>query len=102
MPTAIQTSFADRILDTLALFRIECLSLGFEFPGIVLPPSFVSGNVWTPVDVVTAISRATLVAVEPRTMATKGDQIGQREIGVIPHATVVILAGSPTRYRRWY
>src|SRR5260221_226797 len=102
MPTAIQTSFADRILDTLALFCIKCLSLGFEFPGIVLPPSFVSGNVWSLIDVVTTISRATLVAVEPRTMATQGDQVGQREIGVIPHATVVILEGSPTGHRGWY
>ena|SRR5439155_71846 len=93
MPMAIQTSFANRILDTLALFRSECLSLGFKFPGIVLLPSLVSRNVRRPVDVVTTISRATLVAVEPRAMATKGDQIGQREIGVIPHRDYCDIGG---------
>src|SRR6266851_8406095 len=88
MPTAIQTGFANGICDTLALPGIERWSFGSKCLAIVSLPFFINRNVRSSVDIVTAISRATLVTMEPRAMAAKSDQIGQREIGVVPHRDI--------------
>src|SRR5213593_643910 len=57
-------------------------------------PSLVWINVRRLESIVETIDRATLISMQPRAMASKRDQIGGRNIGVVPHERTRLISCS--------
>src|SRR6266568_4931494 len=68
---------------TLRLVQRDWFAL--ENLRIVLMPSFVWINVTRLESIVETIDRATLIPMQPRAVASKRDQIGERNVSVVPH-----------------
>jgi hypothetical protein len=72
-------------LNTLTLIDAEDQSVRFECAEVALFPSLVGRNMWSLVNVVKTIRRAALVPKQPSAAAPEGNQISEREIGIVPH-----------------
>src|SRR3989442_3604949 len=85
IPLANGSRFTQGRFNGLALRRVQGSRLGLQDVRIVLMPSFVWINVRRLESIVETIDRAALISVQPCAVASKRDQIGERNIGVVPH-----------------
>jgi len=92
MPLPQLTGCANGALNRSPPSCIEDYRLAFKRLSIVTMPSRIRLDVWRFVSVVKAIDRAALVAVQPRAVTAKCDQISECYIGVIPHTSQLLMA----------
>ena len=67
--------------------RVQRNRLASEDSLVVLAPSLVRIDIRRVESTVETIDRAALVSMQPGAVASKRDQIGERNISVIPHET---------------
>src|SRR5205809_934052 len=85
IPEAAAGCVRYRKFDSGSSRRIKYHGFIGERPLVVLFPSGVGSNVRAAIDVVVAVGRATLIAMQPSAVCAEGDEIGERRLAVIPH-----------------
>jgi hypothetical protein len=65
--------------------RIQDYCVALKRLSVVTMPSMVGLDVWRLVAIVKAIDRTASVPVKPCSVTAKGDQVSQRDVGVVPH-----------------
>src|SRR6266436_2781916 len=85
MPFANGAGFTECRIDRFALRRVQRDRLALENLRIVLMPFFVWINVKRFKSIVKTINRAPLISMQPRAVTSKCDQMGERNISVVPH-----------------
>jgi hypothetical protein len=84
-PLSNFASLAYCSFNRFSLLRSKYQRLRLKLLFVVPMPFCVWRNIWGAIAVVKAIYRAALVAMKPSTVGAKGDEVSERNVGVVPH-----------------
>ena len=84
-PPPNATRLKNSLLDRTSLYSSERKWTPLELFAIVALPNFIRRQIRFTIAVVKAVNGTTLVTMQPGAIAAKGNQIGERSVGVVPH-----------------
>ena len=99
-PLSNFTGIADRKFNRFALLRIKGDNSAGELAEAVLMPCPIRRKSRRHILIMETVNRAAFISVKPGAVRPKGNQICERNIGVVPHRKVLLGRAKAARLRR--